>query len=134
MSCSIDGTLLSWSVDLRKHLLSLYPLPDGVTPIPQDVLLPPKFVLQLEEEGSHVDETNNKSAMKEDSHDSHQPSELPSLAAQNLAVGEVSQTKTDDGPSKASINQTNMQGLNNSSKLLRGVTQDNLGKQSLSDC
>ncbi|TVY87391.1 NADPH-dependent diflavin oxidoreductase, partial [Lachnellula willkommii] len=45
----IDGTFLSWSVDIRKHLLSLYPLPDGVTPIPQEVLLPPKLILELQE-------------------------------------------------------------------------------------
>lgn len=44
---SIDGTFLSWSVDFRKRLLSSYPLPDGLDPIPPDVLLPPKFALQL---------------------------------------------------------------------------------------
>jgi sulfite reductase alpha subunit-like flavoprotein len=44
---SIDGTFLSWSLDLRKRLLSTFPLPSGVTPIPQDVLLPPKYTLEI---------------------------------------------------------------------------------------
>ncbi|TVY57075.1 NADPH-dependent diflavin oxidoreductase [Lachnellula suecica] len=46
----IDGSFLPWSVDMRKHLLSLYPLPNGVTPIPPEVLLPPKFTLELAED------------------------------------------------------------------------------------
>ncbi|KAF4638070.1 hypothetical protein G7Y89_g30 [Cudoniella acicularis] len=45
----VDGTFLSWSADLRKHLLALFPLPEGLTPIPSDVLLPPKYILELEE-------------------------------------------------------------------------------------
>ncbi|KAE9370840.1 riboflavin synthase domain-like protein [Stipitochalara longipes BDJ] len=43
----IDGTFLSWSVDLGKHLLSSYPLPEGVTPIPPEVPLPPKITLEV---------------------------------------------------------------------------------------
>ncbi len=43
----IDGTFLSWSIDFGKHLLSLYPLPEGLTPIPPDVLLPPKLTLEI---------------------------------------------------------------------------------------
>ena len=42
-----DGTFLSWSVDLGKHLLSSYPLPEGVSPIPSDVLLPFKTSLEI---------------------------------------------------------------------------------------
>ncbi|RDL31469.1 NADPH-dependent diflavin oxidoreductase 1 [Venustampulla echinocandica] len=45
----IDGTFLSWKADFHKHLLSLYPLPEGVEPIPPEVLLPPKYTLQLVE-------------------------------------------------------------------------------------
>jgi sulfite reductase alpha subunit-like flavoprotein len=44
---SIDGTFLSWSIDLGKHLLSLFPLSDGQAPIPPDVFLPPKHFLEL---------------------------------------------------------------------------------------
>ncbi|KAI1470638.1 riboflavin synthase domain-like protein [Daldinia caldariorum] len=42
----IDGTFLSWSLSLRSHLLKEYPLPDGLSPIPVDVQLPPKFILE----------------------------------------------------------------------------------------
>ncbi|PQE06217.1 hypothetical protein CJF30_00005198 [Rutstroemia sp. NJR-2017a BBW] len=45
----IDGTFLSWSADFRKTLLSTYPLPDGLSPIPDDILLPPKYSLQINE-------------------------------------------------------------------------------------
>lgn len=44
---SIDGTFLSWSLSLRNHLLREYPLPEGLSPIPPDVQLPPKFTLEL---------------------------------------------------------------------------------------
>ncbi len=47
MSGSIDGSFLSWSVDLQKNLLNLHPLPEGLSPIPLDVLLPPKHTLEL---------------------------------------------------------------------------------------
>ncbi|KAK7956940.1 flavodoxin [Apiospora aurea] len=48
----IDGTYLPWSLGLRKHLLSTYPLTD-LSPIPADVHLPPKVTLELAEmEGS----------------------------------------------------------------------------------
>ncbi|KAK6603967.1 flavodoxin [Botrytis cinerea] len=48
----IDGTFLSWYIDLRKKLLEAYPLPDGLDPIPDDVLLPPKYWLELADESS----------------------------------------------------------------------------------
>ncbi|KAI0022768.1 riboflavin synthase domain-like protein [Xylariomycetidae sp. FL0641] len=41
----IDGTFLPWSISLRSHLQSEYPLPEGISPIPDDVQLPPKFTL-----------------------------------------------------------------------------------------
>ncbi|KAK8106208.1 NADPH-dependent FMN/FAD containing oxidoreductase [Apiospora kogelbergensis] len=43
----IDGAYLPWSLSLRKHLLTEYPLPDGLSPIPADVHLPPKITLEL---------------------------------------------------------------------------------------
>src|ERR1700709_393887 len=44
---SIDGTFLPWSLDLRKHLLSSYPLSDGVIPHAPDAILPFKYHLVL---------------------------------------------------------------------------------------
>ncbi|KAI0889046.1 riboflavin synthase domain-like protein [Annulohypoxylon maeteangense] len=43
----IDGTFLAWSLSLRSHLLKEYPLPEGLSPIPPEVQLPPKFTLEL---------------------------------------------------------------------------------------
>ncbi|KAI9842336.1 MAG: NAPDH-dependent diflavin reductase [Sclerophora amabilis] len=43
----IDGSFLPWLVDFRKHLLDILPLPPGLLPIPEDVLLPPKWMLEL---------------------------------------------------------------------------------------
>ncbi|ETS83780.1 hypothetical protein PFICI_05656 [Pestalotiopsis fici W106-1] len=42
----IDGAFLPWLISLRSHLLSEWPLPEGVLPIPQDVPLPPKVILE----------------------------------------------------------------------------------------
>lgn len=56
----IDGTFLSWSFDLRTNLLSSFPLPEGVEPIPPEVLLPPKFRLEI----SDNNEDDNKGATK----------------------------------------------------------------------
>ncbi|APA08804.1 hypothetical protein SS1G_02596 [Sclerotinia sclerotiorum 1980 UF-70] len=55
----VDGTFLSWYIDLRKKLLELYPLPDGLEPIPDDVLLPPKYWLELKNESTTLTEKLN---------------------------------------------------------------------------
>ncbi|KAI9640040.1 NAPDH-dependent diflavin reductase [Ciborinia camelliae] len=56
----VDGTFLSWYIDLRKKLLESYPLPDGLDQIPDGVLLPPKYWLELKNESSPVtDELNS---------------------------------------------------------------------------
>ncbi|KAK6198231.1 Zn finger-containing GTPase- Activating Protein for ARF [Pestalotiopsis sp. IQ-011] len=41
----IDGAFLPWLISLRSHLLSEYPLPEGLSPIPQDVPLSPKIII-----------------------------------------------------------------------------------------
>lgn len=43
----MDGAFASWSLGLRHRLLEEYPLPDGIEPIPEDVLLDPKWLLDL---------------------------------------------------------------------------------------
>ncbi|KAI1755611.1 riboflavin synthase domain-like protein [Xylaria castorea] len=43
----IDGTFLPWCLTLQKYLEKDYPLPPGVSPIPPDVQLPPKFTIEL---------------------------------------------------------------------------------------
>ncbi|KAH6659564.1 hypothetical protein BKA67DRAFT_529707 [Truncatella angustata] len=42
----IDGAFLPWSISLRSHLISKYPLPEGLSVIPEDVQLPPKIILE----------------------------------------------------------------------------------------
>lgn len=42
----LEGTFLPWATNLRKFLLDQYPLPEGLQPIPDDVQLPPKWVLE----------------------------------------------------------------------------------------
>ncbi|KAH8802709.1 hypothetical protein F5884DRAFT_480027 [Xylogone sp. PMI_703] len=56
----IDGTFINWAADFSKHLLSLYPLPDGLFPIPSDTLLPPKYLLEL----SSSEQTPNPATTK----------------------------------------------------------------------
>ncbi|OKL57796.1 NADPH-dependent diflavin oxidoreductase 1 [Talaromyces atroroseus] len=42
----LEGTFLPWATNLRRHLLEQYPLPAGLQPIPDDVQLPPKWILE----------------------------------------------------------------------------------------
>ncbi|KAF4875096.1 NADPH-dependent diflavin oxidoreductase 1 [Colletotrichum siamense] len=42
-----DERYMPWAADLRKKLLDLYPLPAGVSPIPDDALLPPRYSISL---------------------------------------------------------------------------------------
>ncbi|CZR65692.1 related to NADPH-ferrihemoprotein reductase and mammalian nitric-oxide synthases [Phialocephala subalpina] len=67
----IDGTFLAWSADFQKHLLSSYPLPEGVIPIPSHVLLPPNFLLGLREDStptSNFQDSTSISISKESNH------------------------------------------------------------------
>ncbi|KAK6532700.1 NAPDH-dependent diflavin reductase [Arthrobotrys megalospora] len=44
----IDGTLIPWVEGLSSKLLELFPLPDGMDPIPSHQLLPPKFTVEVD--------------------------------------------------------------------------------------
>lgn len=48
----LEGTFIPWMTDFRKHLLDRHPLPPGQHLIPDDVQLPPKWILRLREEPS----------------------------------------------------------------------------------
>ncbi|KAJ5737493.1 uncharacterized protein N7483_002618 [Penicillium malachiteum] len=50
----LEGTFLPWIADFRKHLLDRHPLPAGQHPIPENIQLPPKWILQLKEGESPV--------------------------------------------------------------------------------
>ncbi|KAH8702490.1 putative NADPH-dependent FMN/FAD containing oxidoreductase [Talaromyces proteolyticus] len=52
----LEGTFLPWATELRNHLLVEYPLPAGLQPIPDDVQLPPKWILE-ESDGAPVEDT-----------------------------------------------------------------------------
>ncbi|RDW61632.1 hypothetical protein BP5796_11524 [Coleophoma crateriformis] len=56
----IDGTFLNWSADLRKHLLSAFPLPDGLEPIPEDAFLPPKYCVSVDASSSSSTTTERR--------------------------------------------------------------------------
>ncbi|KAI0541213.1 hypothetical protein GGR58DRAFT_457301 [Xylaria digitata] len=43
----IDGTFLPWCLTLQTYLEKVYPLPSGLSPIPPDVQLMPKFIIEL---------------------------------------------------------------------------------------
>ncbi|RAL58837.1 hypothetical protein DID88_009147 [Monilinia fructigena] len=58
----IDGTFLSWYIDLRKKLLESYPLPDGLEQIPDGVLLPPTYWLEIKDEPSTIGKLASASA------------------------------------------------------------------------
>ncbi|KAF5864335.1 NAPDH-dependent diflavin reductase [Aspergillus alliaceus] len=73
----LEGTFIPWITDFRKHLLDTYPLPEGQHPIPEDVQLPPKWVLQLQDgslspkikprtQGQRTSVENSKSRLEHD--------------------------------------------------------------------
>ena len=45
---STDGTFLEWSARLWQVLEKLFPMPLGMTPVPEDKLLPPRYSVSLE--------------------------------------------------------------------------------------
>lgn len=51
----LEGTFIPWLTGLRTHLLDRYPLLPGQEPIPDDVQLPPKWVLRLKEQTPSVE-------------------------------------------------------------------------------
>ncbi|RSL64821.1 NADPH-dependent diflavin oxidoreductase 1 [Fusarium euwallaceae] len=63
----IDGSFVRWSETLSKHLLEHHPPPFGLKPIPDNVILPPKWSLKSALENSQV----------VNGHSSPQLSELP---------------------------------------------------------
>lgn len=46
---SLDGTFVPWTIDLRSNLLNRFALQEGVEPVPDDVLLPPKWILSTKD-------------------------------------------------------------------------------------
>ncbi|TVY34666.1 NADPH-dependent diflavin oxidoreductase [Lachnellula subtilissima] len=106
----IDGTFLSWSADIRKHLLSLYPLPDGVTPIPQEVLLPPKLILALQEKVPGPPQVSTGSQIHQ-ANQIHHPAVSPQPAindSSGQSPGVQSKPETPE-PSKQAANQIKME-------------------------
>ncbi|KAL6705178.1 NAPDH-dependent diflavin reductase [Coniothyrium glycines] len=72
----IDGSFLPWSTRLRQRLLEVYPLSKHVSPIPDDVLLEPKWVLQM------VDQQHSASA--DGDHETHISGETQDVPPQDL--------------------------------------------------
>ncbi|KAJ5908406.1 Oxidoreductase FAD/NAD(P)-binding [Penicillium taxi] len=50
----LEGTFIPWMTGFRKHLLDRHPMPSGIHPIPDDVRLPPKWILQLRNESGNT--------------------------------------------------------------------------------
>ena len=111
--CRIDGTFLSWSVDIRKHLLSLYPLPDGVTSIPAEVLLPPKLLLELRENIPEPPPQISAGRQDRQANQIHPPAVLPPPAAETSdTTGQAPKVQLElekRNPSKQTVNQTEME-------------------------
>jgi sulfite reductase alpha subunit-like flavoprotein len=57
-SASVDGSFLPWSTTLRTRLLEEYPLPEGIEPIPDNLLLDPKWQLKFVDDAQEVPEAD----------------------------------------------------------------------------
>ncbi|PFH55779.1 hypothetical protein XA68_17626 [Ophiocordyceps unilateralis] len=51
---SIDGSFVRWADELRSHLLEHHPPPDGLSPLPDDENLPPRWSLEPALQSDHV--------------------------------------------------------------------------------
>ncbi|PWY70273.1 hypothetical protein BO70DRAFT_389949 [Aspergillus heteromorphus CBS 117.55] len=78
----LEGTFIPWLTDLRKHLLETYPLPPGQEPIPDDVQLPPKWVLTLQDKGESTS-ISTEQAVPEPQQNENPSDELPRLTRLN---------------------------------------------------
>lgn len=54
----LDASFVPWSTNLRLYLLSQFPLPDGLTSIPEHTLLKPKWLLRAVEVYSNGSSSN----------------------------------------------------------------------------
>ena len=52
---SHDASFVPWITDLRQTILTRFPLPTGLFPVSDDVLLPPKWLLSMVEDLSSLD-------------------------------------------------------------------------------
>ncbi|KAF2996025.1 NAPDH-dependent diflavin reductase [Curvularia kusanoi] len=69
----IDGSFLPWTTALRNSLLTEYPLPEGTEPIPDNVLLDPKWLLEFADT-TKTPEENGQVRI----HDNGESSDIPS--------------------------------------------------------
>ncbi|KAF2248356.1 NADPH dependent diflavin oxidoreductase-like protein 1 [Trematosphaeria pertusa] len=76
----IDGSFLPWSTNLRQRLLQEYPLPDSLEPIPDDVLLDPKWLLDFADEAQPPHQDINQNAFPS----STVNEEIPDVAPNDL--------------------------------------------------
>jgi sulfite reductase alpha subunit-like flavoprotein len=60
---SLEGAFIPWLKGFREHLLDKYPLPAGQLPIPNEVQLPPKWILQNTDEVSERSRSENYHAV-----------------------------------------------------------------------
>lgn len=58
----LEGTFLPWLTELRKFLLSQFPLPNELHPIPEDVQLPPKWLLKEIPQDGSLNDLDSKAA------------------------------------------------------------------------
>ncbi|KAK3353504.1 hypothetical protein B0T25DRAFT_454861 [Lasiosphaeria hispida] len=91
----IDSIYLPWQQELRASLLADYPLPDSVTPIPDDIQLPPRYTLRLatsmrsgekNEEGGIINVLENHLEKSTTSNQGLPPPDLVSIPGTFLAT------------------------------------------------
>lgn len=58
---STDGSFIPWAADLRRYLLETYDYPDGLSPIPDDALLQPKWTLEIAHDSGNATSSRHSS-------------------------------------------------------------------------
>ncbi|KAK4126550.1 hypothetical protein N657DRAFT_689051 [Parathielavia appendiculata] len=92
----IDSIYLPWYQELKATLLADYPLPESLNPVPDDVLLPPKYSLELAPAMEFVLPTRPKARTMARSQDDVDESRFLALKTKSAARSHVDRSVTQE--------------------------------------
>lgn len=96
LSDSLDASWVPWSTDLRYHLLRKFPLGEGFAPIPDNVLLEPKWLLATIPESARISDVGNNAHNDVQLSGKYAPINEQGLT--QSSIGHALDSSTNEGP------------------------------------
>ncbi|KAL9610845.1 MAG: hypothetical protein Q9167_004485 [Letrouitia subvulpina] len=97
----LDASWVPWSTDLRNHLLQKFPLGEGFAPIPDNVLLEPKWLLATTPEVAGIGDVGNDAGddvrLLKDYTPIHKQDSIQS------SIGQTLSSSTNEGPMQLDV-------------------------------